>query len=395
MPCRCIRRSLRVRIWCCIVVPRKIVCYTPASIELPYFSPSLLFFFRPIRKKQSTACQTSRRRRKELSTYLPIFANNQELAPRIAAIDHESFSRSAMIALPPRRGSRFVVANERLESAGAFTKVMNFSIETMAPPSRTSSSNSTSSPSYSSCATLIRMPRREHFEWRHSSSAEIEALGGRHSGWKLVRMARIVGPLPHAVGDWNLLDYNNHRHENNLNRRSSVSSLGAGLSRPDSLTVGAGTGGKGRRNHHHHHHHRCRQTMSLSNSSAGCGSSSTDFTPITPITEVGTNTSTATGSGAAPGSANASFISRSSDGREVVAVFAGAVSSISMSKSTPMSPMSNNNNKSKVLRFRFLGTGADGSLGDRWAIMAVATALAIWNRDRRSSSANSADHSFS
>lgn len=58
----------------------------------------------------------------------------------------------------------------------------------------------------------------------------------------------------------------------------------------------------------------------------------------------------------------------SSDGREIVAVWAGAgMASVS-----------------KVLRFRFLGTGADGSLGDRWAIMAVASALAIWNRDRRS-----------
>ncbi|KAH8157348.1 hypothetical protein CIB48_g10904 [Xylaria polymorpha] len=38
---------------------------------------------------------------------------------------------------------------------------------------------------------------------------------------------------------------------------------------------------------------------------------------------------------------------------------------------------------SRVLRFQFLGSAADGSLGDRWAVMAVASALAIWNRDRR------------
>ncbi|KAI1354207.1 hypothetical protein F5Y01DRAFT_274521 [Xylaria sp. FL0043] len=63
------------------------------------------------------------------------------------------------------------------------------------------------------------------------------------------------------------------------------------------------------------------------------------------------------------------LLGHSSDGKEVVAVCAGASLSVS-----------------KVLRFRFLGTGADGSLGARWAIMAVASALAIWNRDRRSRS---------
>ncbi|KAI1275818.1 hypothetical protein F5Y07DRAFT_400132 [Xylaria sp. FL0933] len=69
------------------------------------------------------------------------------------------------------------------------------------------------------------------------------------------------------------------------------------------------------------------------------------------------------------GTSNSMLLGHSSDGKEVVAVCAGASLSVS-----------------KVLRFRFLGTGADGSLGSRWAIMAVASALAIWNRDRRSRS---------
>ncbi|KAI1817149.1 hypothetical protein GGS20DRAFT_575059 [Poronia punctata] len=155
-----------------------------------------------------------------------------EGSPQLAAVDHEAFSRSAMIVLPQRPGSRFTVANERLESAGSlslsFNKVMSFSIETAA--SGTAGS-------------------REHFEWRHSSGPEVEALGGRHS------------------------------------------------------------------------------------------------------------------------------VNRSGDGREVVAVWTGG--GISMSKK---------------MRFRFLGTGADGSMGERWAIMAVSTALAMWSRDKRFSSADSGDY---
>ncbi|KAI1108767.1 hypothetical protein F5Y14DRAFT_458948 [Nemania sp. NC0429] len=39
---------------------------------------------------------------------------------------------------------------------------------------------------------------------------------------------------------------------------------------------------------------------------------------------------------------------------------------------------------SRVLRFRFLGAAAaDGGLGHRFAVMAVASALAIWHRERR------------
>ncbi|KAI1438684.1 hypothetical protein GGR50DRAFT_375799 [Xylaria sp. CBS 124048] len=161
--------------------------------------------------------------------------------PVMAAIQYEPLSRSASITLPPRPGSRLAAAHERLDAVGAFTRVMSFSIET----------------SLSSGA-------REHFEWRHSSGIEVEALGGRHSGWKLVR----VSPPPvYRLG---------RKHNNALGGHSS-------------------------------------------------------------------------------------------DGREVVAVWSGPIMFMN-----------------KVLRFRFLGSGADGCLGERWAIMAVASALAIWNRDRRS-----------
>lgn len=90
----------------------------------------------------------------------------QTTAPPLATIDHQPFSRSASITLPARQGSRFPAAHELLESVGAFSRVMSFSIETT-PSGRS----------------------REHFEWRHSSGGEVEALGGRHSGWKLVRVS--------------------------------------------------------------------------------------------------------------------------------------------------------------------------------------------------------------
>ncbi|TGJ87314.1 hypothetical protein E0Z10_g1425 [Xylaria hypoxylon] len=168
--------------------------------------------------------------------------------PSLATVDHEPFSRSASITLPARPDSRFPVAREPLESVGAFTRIMSFSIE-----------------------TTLSGRSREHFEWRHSSGVEVEALGGRHSGWKLVRV-------------------------------SSPALQIRALAKKHSNTLG-----------------------------------------------------------------------QSSDGKEVVAVWAGTSMSIS-----------------KVLRFRFIGSGADGSLGERWAVMAVASALAIWNRDRRSRSSSSA-----
>ncbi|KAK8039122.1 hypothetical protein PG993_007533 [Apiospora rasikravindrae] len=53
----------------------------------------------------------------------------------------------------------------------------------------------------------------------------------------------------------------------------------------------------------------------------------------------------------------------SSDGKELVAVFA-EVSGWSTSK---------------VVKFKFLGSGATGEMGPRWALMAVMTALRIWD----------------
>ncbi|KAF3070562.1 hypothetical protein GL218_00138 [Daldinia childiae] len=119
--------------------------------------------------------------------------------------------------------------------------------------------------------------RREAFEWRRSRGDAVEALGGRASGWKLVRM-----------------------------RTDAPSGLGG--------SGGGSGGGRG-------------------------GGQQPVFT-----------------GGATAG-----------DGREVVAVWAWANMSLT-----------------KKMRFRFLGSGASGVLGERWAVMAVATALWIWERERRS-----------
>ncbi|OAA56168.1 hypothetical protein SPI_07779 [Niveomyces insectorum RCEF 264] len=56
-----------------------------------------------------------------------------------------------------------------------------------------------------------------------------------------------------------------------------------------------------------------------------------------------------------------------SDGREVVAVYSGAQMSLT-----------------KQLKFAFVGTGRSGALGERWAVMAVASALAIWEKEEAS-----------
>ncbi|CRK46581.1 hypothetical protein BN1723_007139 [Verticillium longisporum] len=58
---------------------------------------------------------------------------------------------------------------------------------------------------------------------------------------------------------------------------------------------------------------------------------------------------------------------RGSDGAEVVAVWSEMGYSMS-----------------KALRFAFLGTGLTGLLGERWAIMAVMTAMGLFERERRS-----------
>lgn len=53
-----------------------------------------------------------------------------------------------------------------------------------------------------------------------------------------------------------------------------------------------------------------------------------------------------------------------SDGREVVAMFSDARMSMS-----------------KQLKFAFVGTGLLGALGERWSVMAVTSALAIWEKE--------------
>ncbi|KAI1740645.1 hypothetical protein F4680DRAFT_418744 [Xylaria scruposa] len=168
---------------------------------------------------------------------LVLYSGASEDTPPLAFVDHEPFSRSAGITLPARRqGSpSFPASHELLESGGPFTRTLSFDIETAASDGR-----------------------REHFEWRHSSGVEIEALGGRHSGWKLVRLS------PPGMSK-------------RRNNRGNNSTLG-----------------------------------------------------------------------------------------EVVAVWVATGMFMA-----------------RVLRFQFLGSGADGSLGERWAVMAVASALAIWNRDLR------------
>ncbi|KAI1388805.1 uncharacterized protein F4822DRAFT_429423 [Hypoxylon trugodes] len=73
------------------------------------------------------------------------------------------------------------------------------------------------------------------------------------------------------------------------------------------------------------------------------------------------------------GGGGAGFGATSSDGKEVVAVWAWASASLT-----------------KVFKFQFLSSGANGALGDRWAIMAVITALKIWDRQRREKNARAA-----
>ncbi|KAJ2903500.1 hypothetical protein MKZ38_009722 [Zalerion maritima] len=63
----------------------------------------------------------------------------------------------------------------------------------------------------------------------------------------------------------------------------------------------------------------------------------------------------------------------SSDGKEVVAVWTNV--GVSMTKSW---------------RFAFIGTGASGILGERWAVMAVMTSLLMWEQERRARSRGTA-----
>ncbi|KAI0452573.1 hypothetical protein F5B21DRAFT_526727 [Xylaria acuta] len=239
-------------------------------------------------------CQTTRHYVIGESRYLPLYAVSthsplspkpdlviyngvSEDTPPLAFVDHEQpFGRSAGITLlPARQGGRFPASHELLESGGAFSRLMSFDIET-APSGG----------------------RREHFEWRHSSGVEVEALGGRHSGWKLLRVSPSPPPPPPPNPTTSTTTKKNNKKERRMRKRSSSS---------NSTLLGHG----------------------------------------------------------------------GSDGKEVVAVWVATGVFVS-----------------RVLRFQFLGSGADGTLGDRWAVMAVASALAIWNRDRRTRNRGLATASF-
>lgn len=201
------------------------------------------------------------------------------IAPPLATVIQEPLSRAASITLLGRRGAPFTVTHELLESGGPFTRALNF-IFKIPPPSSSSSSLLLNEHGGTSGGGAY-----ERFEWRHSSGVEVEALGGRHSGWKLVRMS------------------------------SSSTAIG----------VSKGEQQKSSQQQSHTHH----SIMKHGRNSDGDSSSN-------------------------------------NEGKEVVAVWVMAGPFLA-----------------RVLRFRFLASGADGSLGERWAVLAVASALAIWNRDRR------------
>ncbi|KAI2631981.1 hypothetical protein GGR54DRAFT_11548 [Hypoxylon sp. NC1633] len=182
-----------------------------------------------------------------------IHSGPADTAPPLATVNRALWGLDATITLPPLPGSSRDPAEveEHLaaKSGGFGAPAYAFSVEA----------------GTGAAAAL----RREAFEWRHSSGDAVQSLGGRVSGWKLVRLAT---DAPAGLG-------------------------------PDAR-----------------------------------------FVP------------------GAPGSA-----SSRTDGKEVVAVWSWAGRSYS----------------NKTLLFRFLGTGASGALGERWGLMAVVTALRIWDRERR------------
>ncbi|KAI1799345.1 hypothetical protein F4811DRAFT_568352 [Daldinia bambusicola] len=172
-------------------------------------------------------------------------------SPPLAAVERLGFDRCLTVTLPPLvPGAGVPRALERVETpTGLLDGPYTFVVETGAG------------------AGAAEGLRREPFAWRRSRAEMVGALGGRSSGWKLVRL-----------------------------RTDAPSGLD--------------------------------------------------------------------GRGAPAGGARAR--ARAGDGREVVAVWAWATASLT-----------------KKLRFRFLGSGASGVLGERWAVMAVATALWIFERERR------------
>lgn len=75
---------------------------------------------------------------------------------------------------------------------------------------------------------------------------------------------------------------------------------------------------------------------------------------------------------------------RTSDGREIVATWANAEMTTASNldgASDYYHPLPSSANV--TARFSFLGSGKSGQLGERWALMAVASGLAVWERERR------------
>ncbi|KAI5927937.1 hypothetical protein F4810DRAFT_705835 [Camillea tinctor] len=171
-----------------------------------------------------------------------LHAGPEEACPALATVDEASFSRSSTVTLLPGAGGVGEVGGGQFRFDPAPGSTLGHAMQFSVPVEQ----------------------RLESFEWRHSRAPEVLGLGGRSSGWKLVRLA---------------------------------------------TDAPAGTGEMG---------------------FVGGGATSR------------------------------------SDGREVVAVWAWPAAS-----------------RSKALKFRFLGSGAGGALGDRWQVAAVATALRIWDRERK------------
>ncbi|KAI0112147.1 hypothetical protein GGR51DRAFT_568970 [Nemania sp. FL0031] len=207
---------------------------------------------------------------------LVLYSTLSRNSPALASIVHHRNRCASITMLSPAHTESQVTAIP-LDVTRRFAQALSFSME-----------------------IPTRGGRRESFEWRHSSGAEIvEALGYWERGWKLVR----VPPTTAAR----------------------------------LMTV----------NHNHHHHHPNHNSNNIVLHSRG-------HAALIAAANASRRGLTARGA--------------SSDGREVVAVWGDSGLRFS----------------SKKMRFRFLGSGADGSLGQRWAVMAVATALAIWYWDQRS-----------
>ncbi|KAJ9149388.1 hypothetical protein NKR23_g4301 [Pleurostoma richardsiae] len=100
--------------------------------------------------------------------------------PPLAVLNHERFSRSFTVTLPPLPGDR-LPRDEFVRFPGLLQSNYTFSVEVDRPGGP-------------------RGMRRERFEWRRSHGAEVGRLAGASFGWKLVRMAGDTGAAAGASG---------------------------------------------------------------------------------------------------------------------------------------------------------------------------------------------------